>query len=229
MNGRAIAAGLAALAASGTPAFAQDAGPWSVEGRIGVVSDYRDRGYTLSDEQPAIQGEATLSRETGLYAGVWGASIAEYGVGPDGDGATVEVTLYAGWAGSAAGFDIDLGAWSNVYPDGDDVNYVEFPVQIGRTFGGATFSTGVVWAPSQTGTADEADTWVWTRAEYAPEAWPVSLHAMVGHEDGGFAPDGKTDWRVGVEAPVGPVTLGLDFVDSDTEDSAVVASVFRGF
>lgn len=229
MINRAVAAGLMVLAVTAVPAFAQDAGPWSVEGRIGVVSDYRERGYTLSDEEPAIQAEATVSHETGLYAGVWGAGIAEYGIGPDGDGAEIEVTLYAGWAGTVAGFDVDAGVWQNVYPDGDDVNYVEFPLQIGRTFGDATFSTGVVWAPAQTGTGDEANTWVWTRADYAPEAWPVSLHAVLGHEDGGFAPDGKTDWRVGVAAPLGAFTLGLDWVDSDTEDSAVVGSVFWGF
>lgn len=229
MNYPALTAGLAALLASAAPALGQDGAPWTVEGRISVVSDYRDRGYTLSDEQPAIQGEATLSHASGLYGGVWASGIDEYGIGADGDGATIEVTFYVGWAGSVSGFDVDLGVWSNVYPDGEDVDYVEFPFQIGRTFGDATFSSGVVWAPSQTGTGDAANTWVWTRAEYWPEAWPVSLHATLGHEDGGFAPDGKTDWRIGVEAPLGGFILGLDWVDSDTEDSAVVASVFRPF
>ncbi len=229
MNYRAMTLGLMALFASAAPALAQDAGSWSVDGRVGAVSDYRDRGYALSAEEPVLQGEATLSHVSGFYVGAWGSGIEEYGIGPDGDGATVEITLYAGWAGSVSGFDVDLGVWQNVYPDGEGVNYVEFPLQVGRAFGDATFSTGVVWAPSQTGTGDEANTWVWTRADYAPGAWPVSLHAMIGHEDGGFAPDGKTDWRVGVEAPLGGFTLGLDWVDSDTEDSAVVASVFWGF
>lgn len=210
-------------------ASAQEAAAWSVDGRVGVVSDYRDRGYTLSAGDAVVQGEATLSHASGGYAGLWASGIEEYGMGPDGDGATIEVTLYAGWAGSTAGFDIDLGVWANVYPDGDDVNYVEFPVQIGRTFGAATFSSGVVWAPSQTGTGDAANTWVWTRADYAPDSWPVSLHARIGHEDGGFAPDGKTDWLVGLQAPLGPVILGIDWVDSDTEDNALVASVFWGF
>lgn len=202
---------------------------WTVEGRAGVVSDYRDRGYTLSDGEPAVQGEITVGHVSGFYGGVWGSSIDEYGVGADGDGAEIEITLYAGWAGAVGGFDVDLGVWRNLYPDGDEVNYVEFPLQVGRSVGDATFTTGVVWAPAQTGTGDEANTWVWTRAEYAPEAWPVSLHAQLGHEDGGFAPDGKTDWRVGVEAPAGAFTVGLDLVDSDTEDSAVVGSVFWGF
>jgi len=229
MDYRVLVTGLAALVASGGPVVAQEAGPWSVEGRIGVVSDYRDRGYTLSAAEPVLQGEATLSHTSGLYAGLWGSGIEEYGIGPDGDGAEIEVTLYTGWAGTVAGFDVDAGVWANVYPDGEDVNYVEFPLQVGRTFGDTTFSTGVVWAPSQTGTGDETNTWLWTRADYAPETWPVSLHATLGYEDGGFAPDGKTDWRVGVAAPVGDFTLGVDWVDSDTEDSALVASVFWSF
>jgi len=180
----------------------------------------RDRGYTLSGGEPVLEAEATLSH----YVGACGTRIEEYGAGDDGDGATIEVTLYAGWARALLGLDIDRGVWSNVYPDGEDVNYVEFPLQIGRTFGAATFSSGVVWAPSQTGTGDEANTWVWTRAKYAPETWPVSLHALIEHEDGAFAANGKTDWRVGIEAPVGSFTLGLAWVDSDTEDIALVAS-----
>ncbi|RZJ30464.1 MAG: hypothetical protein EON85_04985 [Brevundimonas sp.] len=202
---------------------------WAVSGRVGVVSDYRDRGYTLSDEGPAVQGEVTLAHTSGLYAGVWGSGIAEYGIGADGDGAEVEVTFYTGWAGTVGGFDVDAAVWSNVYPGGEDVNYVEFPLEIGRAIGETTLSAGVIWAPAQTGTGDQSNTWMWTRAEYAPEAWPVSLHAVLGYEDGGFAPEGKTDWRVGADAPVGGFTLSLDWVDSDTEDSAIVASVFRDF
>lgn len=229
MTCRTVAAAFILAAATAAPALAQDAGPWTVEGRFGAVSDYRDRGYTLSAEEAAVQGEVTVSHASGLYGGVWGSTIDDYGIGADGDGARVEVTLYAGWAGAVSGFDVDLGVWQSLYPDGDDVNYVEFPIQIGRTFGDTTLSTGVVWAPSQTGTGDSANIWAGTRADYAPESWPVRLHAMIGHEDGGFAPDGKTDWRLGVEAPLGAVTLGVDWVDSDTEDNAVVASVFWGF
>ena len=202
---------------------------WTVEGRIGVASDYRDRGYTLSGEEPALQGEVTLAHASGLYGGVWGSSIKEYGVGADGDGARIETTLYAGWASAVAGFDVDVGVWQNLYPDGDGVNYVEFPLQVARTLGDTTFETGVVWAPEQTGTGDEANTWLWMQVEYAPEAWPVSLHARLGHENGGFAPDGKTDWRVGVEAPFRGLKVGVEWIDSDTEESALVAQVFWTF
>lgn len=221
-----MAASVAALLP--TAAWGQEP-EWTVGGTLGVVSDYRDRGYTLSDGEPVVQADVTVAHASGLYAGVWASGIDEYGVGPDGDGAEVEITVYGGRAWDVAGFEIDLGIWANVYPDGDAVNYVEFPVQIGRAVGATTLSAGAVWAPSQTGTGDQSNLWVWTRADYAPENWPVSLHATLGHEDGGFAPDGKTDWRLGVAAPLGPVTVGLDWVDSDTEDSALVARLNWGW
>lgn len=219
------------LSLASTPCWAQEGleSPWSVEGRAGVVTDYRDRGYALSDEAAAVQGEITLAHASGWYGGLWGSTIEEYGIGADGDGAEVEITLYTGWAGHAGGFDVDFGLSRTVYPDGEDVDYTEVPIQIGRSFGHTTLSLGAIWAPAQTGTGNEANTWVWTRVEHAPDVWPVSVHATLGREEGGFAPEGKTDWRLGVEAPAGPLTLGLDWVESDVEEGALVASVFWTF
>lgn len=217
-----------ALAATAAPAVAQDAA-WTWSGRIAAVSDYRDRGYTLSDGGPAVQGEVTLSHASGVYGGVWLSTIDDYGVGPDGDGARVEATLYAGWYGEVGGWAVDVGVWDNRYPDGTDVDYVEFPVEIGRAVGPVTWTLGAIYAPAQTGLADEDNRYLWTRFDYAPGNWPVSLTASVGHEDGAFAPDGKVDWKIGAERAFGPATLGLAWIDSDTEDSALVASVSVGF
>ena len=225
---RTVFGALALMLASAGVAAAQDAA-WTVGGEVGVVSDYRDRGYTLSDGEPALQADISALHSSGFYVGAWASTIDDYGIGADGDGARVELTFYAGWSGSAAGFDIDVGVWDNRYPDGEDVDYVEFPLQIGRSIGDVTVEIGAILAPSQSGLGDEDNTYLWTRVEYAPTTWPVSLHATVGQEDGAFAPDGKTDWRVGAEAPVGAFTLGLDWVDSDTEDSALVGRVFWGF
>ncbi len=53
-------AGLALLASSAiaTPAFAQEeeAKPVTITGSVGLVSDYRFRGVSQSDEDLAIQG-----------------------------------------------------------------------------------------------------------------------------------------------------------------------------
>lgn len=225
---REILIGLTALVATAGSAAAQDA-TWTVGGQIGVVTDYRDRGYTLSDGEAAVQGDISALHQSGFYVGAWASSIDDYGIGADGDGARVELTFYAGWTGSVAGFDVDVGVWDNRYPDGEDVDYVEFPLQVGRSIGDVTVSVGAILAPAQNGLDDESNTYLWTRAEYAPTTWPLSLHATVGQEDGAFAPDGKTDWRIGVEVPVNAFTIGADWVDSDTEDSALVGRIFWNF
>lgn len=225
---RTIWMGLATLLVSGGAAAAQDA-TWTVGGQVGVVSDYRDRGYTLSDREPALQGDVSVTHQSGFYAGVWGSTINDYGVGADGDGARIELTFHGGWTGSIAGFDVDIGVWDNRYPDGEAVDYVEFPLQVGRSSGDVTVAVGAIVAPAQNSLGDESNTYVWTRADYAPTTWLFSLHATVGHEDGAFAPDSKTDWRIGLEAPLGAFTLGADWVDSDTEDSSLVGRIFWGF
>lgn len=39
---------------------------WTWSGRLGAVSDYRDRGYTLSEGNAVLQGELTLSHASGV-------------------------------------------------------------------------------------------------------------------------------------------------------------------
>ncbi len=121
---------LLATSAMATPAMAQDAtdapsGPITVSGGVDLVSDYRFRGISLSNEKVEVQPTITLTHESGFYAGVWGSGLPktdEYG--------KVEVDLYAGWGGEVApGTSVDIGATYYWYPDGKDafgpVDYVE--------------------------------------------------------------------------------------------------------
>src|SRR6186997_2987340 len=105
---------------------------FAIESEAGVVSDYRFRGLSLSNEKPALQLETTLSHDSGLYAGAFTSTIEEYGVDADGDGARAEVDISGGWAFSLAGFDIDAGAVAYLYPDASDVNYYVLPVSVSR-------------------------------------------------------------------------------------------------
>lgn len=202
---------------------AEDGGP-SIEGEISVVSDYRYRGYSLSHEDPALQGGASLTLPGGLYAGIWGSSIADYA------GADVEIDFYAGWAGSAAGVDVDVGAMCYTYPDGEDVDYWEFPVSVARSWNAFTGAVGFVYAPEQDNLGGEDNRYLYIAGEWAPESWPVSLDASLGQEDGAFA-DGKLDWAAGVTAPFGPISLSLHYVDSDGPDAeaALVAGIKASF
>ena len=221
-----ILVAVAALAAG--PALAQTSN-WTVDATIGGVSDYRYRGYSLTDGDPALQGGATLTHRSGLYTDIFVSAIDEYGVGDDGDGADIEITATFGWSGSVSGYDVDAGVSAYRYPDGDEVNYVEFPLQVGRTLNALTGTLGFAYAPEQTALGDEDNRYGWASLAYATEDWPVSLGARLGYEDGSFAPDGKTDWELGLTRDFGPATLGLAWTDSDRTDGTVVASLSVGF
>ena len=215
------------LLAAASPTLAQSA--WSIEGTAGVVSDYRFRGSSLSNRDPALQAGLTLRHASGVYGDVFVSSIDEYGIGVDGDGADVEFTGSLGWAGVLAGLDVDAALSAYQYPDGDDVNYVEAPVQIGKSVKDVTWTLGFAYAPAQTALADDDNRYGWAGLAYAPESWPISLTGTIGYEQGAFAPDGKTDWVVGVAREFGPTTVEFSWVDSDVDAGALVASVFVNF
>src|SRR3546814_1231807 len=68
---------LLVAAALPTAAHAQneDSDGITVSGSATVVSDYRFRGFSQSNEEAAIQGGITVSHDSGLYLGTWGSSI----------------------------------------------------------------------------------------------------------------------------------------------------------
>ncbi len=230
MNLSHLAVAFAAAVVVAAPAAAQTADPaWTFAGTAGAVSDYRYRGISLSGEDIAVQGGLTASHASGFYGDVYVSSIEEYGLDANGDGSEVEVTLTAGWSGEAAGYVFDLGVAAYRYPGGTDVDYIEFPVSAERAIGPVTVSAGFAYAPEQSALSDEDNRYLWTGVDFAPYGWPVSFSGAVGYEDGGYAPDGKTDWAAGVAAPVGPVVLGVNWVDSDVDDGQLVGSVFVNF
>lgn len=217
-----ITVAIAACAFAGQ-AMAEEQKAVSLEGEIGVVSDYRYRGYSLSDGDPAIQGGLTLNLPHGLYAGVWASSIADYA------GADIELDLSAGVAFSAGGLDWNVGVIRYTYPDGVDVDYWEIPISAAKTWGALTGTASFQYTPEQDNVTDE-NRYFNLAADYAPEHWPVSVNASFGYEDGAFA-DGKFDWSVGAAKAFGPVTVSLNWADSDGPgaEGVVVAGLSASF
>ncbi|OYX29498.1 MAG: hypothetical protein B7Z01_15630 [Brevundimonas subvibrioides] len=112
-------------AAPFAPVRAQEAPSpvWALEGETGVVSDYRYRGASLSDEASAWQAGLTVSRPGGLYGDLHVSTIAAYGGTEDEDGAHIEAALTLGWAGSLGDFAVDAAVATYQYPGGVDVAY----------------------------------------------------------------------------------------------------------
>ncbi len=107
---------LLALLATSAAAFAQTAPaePESTLGyNVGVASEYRYRAIGQSKGAPALQGGVDYANTNGFYAGAWGSTIKwikEVGVANSYDAkGPVEIDLYGGYKGEAAGLAYDVG------------------------------------------------------------------------------------------------------------------------
>ncbi len=213
-----LAAGLFALVPAAVQA--QDAEAVSEESKdfdIGVtitgVSDYRFRGISLSDKDPAIQGAIDVEHKSGFYIGTWASTIK-------GSPADVEVDLYAGWRGEVgSGVNLDIGAVSYLYPGGANLDYVELLGSISYTLGPVETKLGVGYTPSQGNLGDKDNIYGYLDASGAIPGTPVTVIAHVGHEDGSLAgaTGKKWDWSLGAEVVVDRFTLGLSYVDTDID------------
>lgn len=189
-----------------------DSAPVTVSGEIGVVSDYRFRGVSLSNNDFAVQGGVTVSTRPGFYANVWASNIADYG------GAKAEFDLTAGWSGAVGPLTADVNVVGYLYPNGEAVNYYEVAGSLSKEFGPLETKVGVAYSPTQDNIGGVDNTYVYGQANYAIKGTPVTLNARVGYEDGVY--NGKTDFAVGAEVKKSAFTLGVSYitVNSDPAD-----------
>lgn len=210
------------------PAAAAD-----LSAELGLVSDYRYRGYTLSEGKPAAQGSLTIEHDSGAYASVWSSTIDE----PDFD-ADVEVDLAAGyWLELSEGLGLDLSATYYVYPSESGSNYVEATALLERTAGPTTLRAGLSYVPRQGGTRDEsgrtrANSYLFAGASYQLSDLPLTFRVEIGHERGFFDEverGGKWDWGLGGTLALEKMRLGVTYSGTDAGPDALVASFFIDF
>lgn len=100
---------------------------FTTSGHFGMVSDYRSKGISQSNENAAVQGSFRIAHDTGIYLNNWGSSTAMAANG-------VEFQHSVGWATSIAHLDVDAGMRFHNY-DGTDIgakgNYNEYYGSIG--------------------------------------------------------------------------------------------------
>ena len=118
-----------------------------VSGSVGVVSDYRYRGYSLSDGEPAVQASVAYDAASGAYAGVF-ASSARYA-----DATGVQWLPYAGIARrDAQGRSWDVGVRVSHFSGDADYDYLE--AHVGLAF--RRFAIRAHYAPDYFGQVSNA-------------------------------------------------------------------------
>jgi len=232
----AMSVAMSAMAIS-APAFAQDeaaeeaSGPITLTGGIAVVSDYRFRGVSLSDEDFALQPTITVSHDSGFYAGLWGSNLGKSLKPVYGD---IEIDLYAGWTKEvASGLTVDAALVYYYYPDGTGASdYFEPYFSLAQTFGPVTAKAGINWAPSQSATGNNNFTYLYGQLGVAIPNTPITLTGRLGTQD--LGPASYTEWAIGATATFKAFTLGLQYTDTDlgglpNVDPGIVASISFAF
>ena len=105
------------LAALAVPAFAQDKKApepnVTISGNFGLVTDYRFRGISQTNRNPAIQGGFDLNHKSGVYLGTWASNVSEWA----NPGGSMELDFYGGLKGELpAEFNFDMGGIVYQYP-----------------------------------------------------------------------------------------------------------------
>ncbi len=106
-----------ALASSLTSfgAVAADKAPepsYTLAGNFSLVSDYRFRGVTQTQEGPAVQGGLDLTLKNGGYVGTWTSNVKQWA----NPGGQQEIDFYGGYRTEIKGFGLDIGGIQYWYP-----------------------------------------------------------------------------------------------------------------
>ena len=94
---------------------------FSFSANVGLYTDYIFRGYTQTQNEPAIQGGFDVEHSSGLYAGTWASNVDWTTAGDYMDKNSVEIDVYAGWATDLPFGDLgfDIGVLQFFYPGND--------------------------------------------------------------------------------------------------------------
>ena len=243
----AIAAAISGLVAPAAFAQATPAPEVSpISANVTVVSDYRFRGISQSDQKPAIQGGFDYEHDSGLYIGNWNSSISWVGFLNSGVSAPIEMNFYGGFKKDliAPGFASDVGVLQYYYPTvgnlttvnpntteiyaaqnftaGPVTGFVKFSYAVTNTFGNSNSSGS--YYPDLT-------------VNYDTGIWGISLDAHVGYQYIAGNIDGVsnssqysyTDWKIGLTKDFGGGLSGsVAYIDTNAKKLASGSYAYTG-
>ncbi len=213
------AAGLTLLLACCTAAQAQ------VSGSLSLATDYRYRGYSLSNGKPVAKLLLAYDARSGSYGGVE-ARVPREGIGGQ---PGVDLLGYGGYSRRVAGdLVLDMGAAVYTYSAASHANYKEVYLGVSTD----RFSTRMSYGPNYLGFGGHT-LYLQVEASY-PLGGDVSLFAHAGHmhmlgRPLVYGQRSLTDARVGVGLAAGDwnLQLALDAADTGAYDGYRVAAFTR--
>ena len=226
-----------------TPPAAQ-ASPFTVTGAAAIVSQYRFRGLSQSDNKPVVQGTFTVAHSSGFYISTWGSSASANNAVNIGG---TEIDVYGGYthALGKSGLTVDAGLYGYIYPGsrkavGIDESYYEVYGSLAKTIGPVAAKAGAYWAPNQHyfrafATPTRFNVYEYGELSVTLPKTALTLHSHLGHTGGGldYAGHEYLDYTVGAGYKWKALTFDLSPVgtNSSRRDTAAfdVASATTDF
>ncbi|MGE8064090.1 TorF family putative porin [Pseudomonas sp. NPDC089569] len=212
---------------------------------VTLASDYRTRGISQTQNDPAVQAGVTLAHSSGLYIGAWSSNV-DFGGGLK---TRQEVDYYAGWLWQASDdASLDLGYIRYAYPKESQFNQGEV-YGILSLYG---IKLGAYYSNDAPG-IDSKQNSLYSYVGYEHELpFGVGLKLRYGEMDfkdprlysrSGTAEDSYHEWEVKLTHELAGVMLGLAYIDTDLSENqcasnwgfddvcsaTVVASVSKSF
>jgi uncharacterized protein (TIGR02001 family) len=199
-----------------------------------LTSDYRFRGISQSDANPAVQGSIEASLNSGVYAGVWASTVS----GTQLAGAAAEVDGYLGYRGRHAQLGYDVGVQYYTYPGsaaGSHLGYAEPYASANITVPklSTNLKLGAAFAPKQ-GLAQRANLYGYGEMAQPVPTTPITLRAHLGYTRSGgqsAAPRSADtgnylDYAVGVDYVWHRVTMNVTYLGTDISAARAAAYPF---
>jgi uncharacterized protein (TIGR02001 family) len=195
-------------------------------GGVTLVSQYRFRGISLSDNHPAIQGTVNLNHKSGFYTGFWASSLDGFG---ELGGSNLELDLYGGFKTAVAkGATLDAGLLYYAYPGskGGKFEFFEPYANVSGQVGPITAKVGAAFAPSQQAIGNNSNVYVYNDNSLALTGTPIALTSHLGYSRGRttLTPGGHYyDWGLGATVTHSNLTAGIAYVDTSISRADAIA------
>lgn len=212
-----LVAASALLATSSAMAWESADGQHSTSASVALSTDYVWRGYSQTDNDPAISGEFDYSHSSGLYLGTWASNVS---FATDAD---IEIDIYGGIAGELDnGLGWDVGVLRYLYPGTKDsvsgnLDWNEYHLALNYSFVSASVNYS-----SDVYNSNETGVYYTLGADY-DLPMGVALSAGVGYYDynkkvfGAGSPDSATDYHIGVSKDFAGFGFDLTYTDSNNK------------
>jgi uncharacterized protein (TIGR02001 family) len=251
-----LAAGLLSCVALGNLAVAQTAAPAApaaapadpgpLTANVSLTNDYRYRGISQSNLQPAIQGGFDYAHSSGFYIGNWNSSISWISDAASASGnnasAPIEMDFYAGYKYEwSKGFTADIGVLQYYFPTSGATGFTTNPnttevyAAQNFTFDSVTgflkfsYAATTIFGFSNSAGSNYTDLTV----NYDTGVWGLTLNAHAGYQYVAGTASGAsvsnnslysyTDWKLGVTKDFGSgLTLGVAYLGTNAKKGAYV-------